>query len=199
MAMRPTQPGLARRADELDAATAGAPDVDERALVAAAQRDPAAFDALYRRHLPAVYRYLRARLPSDDEAADLTQQVFLKAFEALPNYHERGLPFVAWLFRIARNAAIDAARVRRPSVAWQLTRESAAPEAALPHELALGEFTDLLAPLAQDKRELLTLRFVVGLNSREIAAVLGLREATVRKQLSRSLQTLKERYRAEPD
>jgi RNA polymerase sigma-70 factor (ECF subfamily) len=196
MAMRPTQPELARRAGELDVADS-ASDVDERALVAAAQRDPAAFDALYRRHLSAVYRYLRARLPSDDEAADLTQQVFLKALEALPSYQERGLPFAAWLFRIARNAAIDATRARRPSVAWQQTPTAATPVAALPHELALSEFADLLAPLADDKRELLTLRFVVGLNSREIAAVLGLREAAVRKQLSRSLRTLKERYRAE--
>ena len=117
----------------------------------------------------------------------------------MPGYQERGLPFVAWLFRIARNAAIDAARARRPSVAWQLTQESAAPEASLPHELALSAFADLLEPLDEQKRELLTLRFVVGLNSSEIAAMLGLREAAVRKQLSRSLQTLKERYRAESD
>ncbi|HEY7355449.1 MAG TPA: sigma-70 family RNA polymerase sigma factor, partial [Ktedonobacterales bacterium] len=76
---------------------------DEAALVAAAQADPAAFDALYQRYLARVYRYLRAHVGSDDEAADLTQQVFLKALDALPRYRPRGAPFAAWLFQIARH------------------------------------------------------------------------------------------------
>jgi RNA polymerase sigma-70 factor (ECF subfamily) len=190
----PTQPDMAWQADGLDA-TADSAD-DERALVAAAQRDPAAFGVLYRRHLPSVYRYLRSRSVSDDEAADLTQQVFLKALEALPGYRERGLPFAAWLMRIARNASIDAARARRPSVPWQLVPEV---EDTQDGAAGPGQFVELLAPLDESKRELLLLRFVVGLNCREIAAVVGMREAAVRKQLSRSLQALKERYRAEID
>ncbi|HET7037020.1 MAG TPA: sigma-70 family RNA polymerase sigma factor, partial [Thermomicrobiaceae bacterium] len=92
-----------------DAAGAGRPEAaaaeEEAALVAAAKVDGAAFAALYRRHRGPIYRYLRARTRCDEDAADLTQQVFLKAFEALPRYQERGLPFAAWLFRLARNAA----------------------------------------------------------------------------------------------
>ena len=194
--MLPTQPGMAWRVDETAEADSA---IDERARVAAAQADPVAFGVLYRRHLPGIYRYLRARLASADEAADLAQQVFLKALEALPSYRERGLPFAAWLLRIARNASIDAARARRSTTPWQLVAEGQPAEAsgAPDAELALAQFADLLTPLDESKRELLVLRFVVGLNSREMAAIVGMREAAVRKQLSRSLAILKERYRAE--
>src|SRR5687768_7689642 len=98
--------------------------VDETALVAAAQTDPAAFGTLYRHYLPQLYRYLRSRLPTDEEAADLTQHVFLKALEALPAYRRRDVPFAAWLFRIARNALIDAQRRKRPVVPWQAIPEA---------------------------------------------------------------------------
>src|SRR5688500_13466750 len=84
---------------------AGFEEADERAVVRAVRHAPAAFGALYDRYYARIWRYLRARLGSDDDAADLTQQVFLQALDALPRYQERGLPFAAWLFRIARNAA----------------------------------------------------------------------------------------------
>src|SRR4051812_35888267 len=89
---------------------------DEAALVRAAAADASAFAALYERYVARVYRFVRPRCASSDEAADLTQQVFVKVAEALPGYRERGVPFVAWLFRIARNTTIDHARRRRPAV-----------------------------------------------------------------------------------
>lgn len=84
---------------------------DEPSLIQAARLDPKAFGLLYQRYLTSIYRYLRARTPNEQAAADLTQQVFLKALASLPKYRPRGLPFAAWLFRIARNTAID--RYRR--------------------------------------------------------------------------------------
>ncbi len=101
-------------ADEL---AIGAAESDDDQLVAAAQADPALFAALYRRYLTRVYRYARARVPTDEDAADATQQVFLQALDALPSYRARGVPFSAWLFRIARNATIDAHRRRRATLA----------------------------------------------------------------------------------
>src|SRR5579871_5544010 len=100
---------------------------DESALVAAAQADPAAFDALYRRYLARVYRYLRAQVGSDEDAADLTQHVFLRALDALPRYRPRGAPFAAWLFRIARHAATDAYRRKRSTIAWDALPETLQP------------------------------------------------------------------------
>src|SRR4030042_472054 len=69
--------------------------------------DPRAFGELYELHAPAVFRYLYAHLTSQMDAEDLTGEVFLKAWQSLPKYVERGIPFLAFLFRIAKNALID--------------------------------------------------------------------------------------------
>ena len=173
---------------------------DEAALVAAAQADPAAFDALYQRYLARVYRYLRAHVGSDDEAADLTQQVFLKALDALPRYRPRGAPFASWLFQIARHVAADAHRRRRPMLAWDALPEALHPLAAQEPEAAalrleaLAQLGTLLDRLDARKRELLALRFAAGLTAPEIAKVVGKRPDAVKKQLSRTIQMLKEQY-----
>ena len=171
-----------------------APDecAGEAALVAAAQADPAAFGILYRRYLPQLYRYLRSRLLTDEEAADLAQQVFLKVLEALPTYQPRGAPFAAWLFRIARNALIDTQRRQRHAVPLQDIPEAQLPEATASQHDELSHFDTLIEPLDASQREMLVLRFVVGLPTREIAAVVGKSDGAVRMQLSRSLRTLKE-------
>jgi RNA polymerase sigma-70 factor (ECF subfamily) len=174
---------------------------DDAALIAAAQANPAAFDALYRRYLARVYRYLRAHVGSDDEAADLTQQVFLKALDALPRYRPRGTPFAAWLFQIARHTVTDAYRRRRPTVAWEALPEALhplaeqEPEAAALRLEALAQLGALLARLDASKRELLALRFAAGLTAPEIAKVVGKSPAAVKKQLFRTMQMLKEQYR----
>ncbi len=89
---------------------------DESALVEAARADPVAFGQLYQLYLTRVYRYLRVRTDCQEDAADLAQQVFLQALDALPNYRPTGVPFAAWLFRIARNTAIDSRRRHRTAV-----------------------------------------------------------------------------------
>jgi len=69
----------------------------EQALVERAKTNSAAFAVLYERYVTHVYHYLRTRARTDEDAKDLTQQVFLKAFAALPRYRARGIPFKAWL------------------------------------------------------------------------------------------------------
>ncbi len=91
---------------------------DERAWVHAAQADATRFTVLYHMYVDRVYRYLLARTSSAEDAADLMQQVFLQALDALSKYRERSLPFAAWLFRIARNVAIDAHRRRQSTLGW---------------------------------------------------------------------------------
>jgi RNA polymerase sigma-70 factor, ECF subfamily len=173
---------------------------DEDALIAAAQSDPAAFGAIYRRYLARVYRYVRAHMASDDDAADLTQQVFLQALAALPEYRPRGAPFAAWLFRIAHHAVVDVHRRRRSSVMLDALPDTLHatgahdPEAEALRREALEHLGGLVAALDPDKRELLALRFGAQLSSSEIAAVVGKRPEAVKKQLTRILHALKERY-----
>jgi RNA polymerase sigma-70 factor (ECF subfamily) len=173
---------------------------DESALVAIAQRDPTAFDALYQLYVTRVYRYLRAHTSSDDDAEDLTQQVFLRALEALPTYRSRGTPFGAWLFRIAHHAIVDTHRKHRAMVAWDALPEQLQPASAtdlegdLLHWEALARLRHLVARLDPDKRELLSLRFAAQLSATEIGTVVGKKPQAVKKQLTRIMQTLKERY-----
>jgi RNA polymerase sigma-70 factor (ECF subfamily) len=174
---------------------------DEAALVSAAQADPAAFDALYRRYLDPVYRYVRVQIPHLEDAADLTQQIFLQALDALPTYQGRGLPFAAWLFRIARNAVIDSYRRRKGgAVSFELLPEDLHPVAGNdPLALMLEREREqrlqlLLRALPPHKRELLMLRFAGQLSSSEIALVVGRSPAAVQKQLTRILLELKGHY-----
>ncbi len=177
---------------------------DDNELVCAAQDDPAAFAALYHRYLDRIYAYLRARTATDEDAADLTQHVFLHALDALPQYRgARGSSFAAWLFRIARNAATDAYRRRRTTVAWDLVPEALQPATAhdmddhiLCHE-ARQRYRAIFEALDPGARELLVLRFVARLPIADIAIVIGKSEAATQKKLFRLIQTLKEQYHAD--
>ena len=173
-------------------------DADEP-LVLAAQADPAAFAALYERYMPRVYRYLHARTASPEEAADLTQAVFLKAFNAIDRFKPGRSPFASWLFRIARNAAVDAHRRRPPSVhldvaAVQLAAADVPEDAAMRAE-RLQHLRRLIAALDAEKRELLALRYAGGLTAAQIAPLVGKNPEAVKKQLQRVLRQLKEHYR----
>jgi RNA polymerase sigma-70 factor (ECF subfamily) len=175
-------------------------EATEDALVRAAQADSAAFGPLYERYRDRVYGYLRTRSRSPEDAADLTQQVFLQALDALPRYRRRGAPFAAWLFRIARNAAINEHKRRRETVAWDLLPEALhpllgdGPEAQVLQREAIARLHEVLSACDPSAREVLALHFAAGLTVRETAAVVGRSEAAVKKQLMRTIRVLKERY-----
>jgi len=173
---------------------------DEAALVHAAQEDPTAFDVLYHRYRQRIYAYLRARTSDAEDAADLTQHVFLQALDALPRYRVRRVPFAAWLFRIARNAATDFHRRRRTTVTWDLLPEALQPltdddaEAGVLRQEDMARLRALLRTLDQETRDVLMLRFTGHLTIAEIAAVIGKSEAATQKKLFRTIQTLQEHY-----
>jgi RNA polymerase sigma-70 factor (ECF subfamily) len=156
------------------------------------------FDELYERHRLDVYRYLRAWGSSEDEATDMTAATFERAYRALtgprPPHGSR-----AWLVRIARNLAIDAAR-RRDAASRGLRfwpRGEVAPD---PADLVIGDETDRLlarrvASLPAAQREAIVLRYTGGLSAREIGQVLGRTEAAAHKLMSRALMALREAYR----
>lgn len=173
---------------------------DDAALVRAARCNPIAFGELYEQYRDRVYTYLRSRSRNAEDAVDLTQQVFLHALDALPRYRGQDSTFAPWLFRIARNAAIDFHRRQRITVTWDLLPEmlqpvaSDDPEGAVLHYEALARLRTRVAALEPDARELLALRFGARLTIAEAAAVVGKSEAAVKKRLFRIIQTLREDY-----
>jgi RNA polymerase sigma-70 factor (ECF subfamily) len=177
---------------------------EEALLVSAAQKDSAAFAPLYRQYRDRVYAYLRTRAPTPEDAADLTQQVFLQALDALPRYRSGRAPFAAWLFRIARNAAANHHRRRRNHVAWDLLPPALHPrdDSDLEAQVLRRESLELLETVLRScnaaSREMLALHFAAGLTIAETARVVGKSEAAVKKQISRTIHALKEQYHDRP-
>jgi len=173
-------------------------DEDEASLVSAAQQDMTAFASLYERYRDRIYAYLRTRTNSPDDAADLTQQVFLQAIDALTQYRSQRGSFTAWLFGIARNAAIDFHRRQNAVVAWELLPETLHPvaqgdvENGVLQQEALGQLARALRTCPPGTREMLALRFAGRLSIAEIATIVGKSEAAVKKRLTRTIRTLKE-------
>jgi RNA polymerase sigma-70 factor (ECF subfamily) len=158
--------------------------------------DPSVFGLLYERHRLSVYRYLRARTQSNEDALDLAAITFERAFGSLGRFRRRDGGVQAWLFRIARNCAIDAHRRRRPTVdlagAEAQIRRSAVEADRLEHERI--EILDLVARLPSDQGDALLLRYAGGLTAREIGVVIGKREGAVQKQIERGLAALREAF-----
>lgn len=172
------------------------PEPTDADLVAVARRDPAAFDALYRRYVPAVFRYVRARVTTLDDAEDITAVTFMSALQSLDRYEERGL-FAAWLFTIARRQIVAHRRsgargATEPidDAAHRLAAADGEPDAAgLEARDALRAAMLRLTP---DQREAITLRFYGGLRVLEVAAVLGKDESAVKMILHRGLRKLRD-------
>ena len=174
-------------------------DVRELRASARAGIEVDAFEALYLRNQTAVFRYVRSRSVSDDEAAELTAVTFERAFRAFGRFRADGGGEAAWLLRIARNAAIDDARQRSrrrdrrlddPDVSVADARVRAG--ATLEDDVALRA---LVAALPGRQRDAVRLRYAAGLTAREIGVVMGVSEEAAQKQLERALQALKEAYR----
>jgi RNA polymerase sigma-70 factor (ECF subfamily) len=169
---------------------------DEVALVHAARGDPAAFAALYHRYRDRVYWYVRTRTTTEEDAADLTQHIFVQALDALGQYRPHRGSFAAWLFGIARHALTNFHRRHRPTVAWDLipgAQQLVTPDdpvAELLRREDLDRLRSLFGALDADRRELLVLRFVARLTIAEIATVMGKTEAATHKRLTRTLQAL---------
>lgn len=173
-------------------------DRDEQ-LALAARSDRGAFEMLYLRHRLAVYRYLRSTSRTDDDAADLTATTFERALAGIGRYRTKGGGVLAWLFTIARNAAIDAHRRNKP-VALDEALGLFASDTAGPDSAASEDRRELLrevARLPELQREALALRFAGGLTAREIGTVIGKSDAAAQKLLSRSIESLREAYRVD--
>ncbi len=163
-------------------------------LVARAQRgDVSAFGVLYQQYHDVIYRYLRSRLEEAEAAEDLTSAVFLRAFESLSSYRQRGWPFSAFLYRVAKNLLVDHFRRRRQ----ESPLEEADAAEAEPVDRSLEDqemrraLRRALEALPQDYQEIIRLRVLLGLPTATAAAWLGRSEGATRVLLSRALERLR--------
>ncbi len=168
-------------------------DVD--ALVFSAQEgDKAAFGDLYELFFDPIYRYVYFRVPAH-EVDDLVELVFIKAWMNLEKYEKRDVQFSAWLFRIAHNAVIDYRRQHR-SVApideqLEDKSEKSAPKSLTEQAMLSQSVREAVDQLKEPYRQVVTLKFLIGLSNSEIAQILGEREGNVRVLQFRALKELK--------
>jgi len=177
--------------------TSVSPDEDAPLIARARAGEAAAFGALYDRYVEAVYRYVFYRVRETAEAEDVTSEVFMKALRAMPRYETRQ-PFLAWLYRIARNAVIDRARRRRTQVSFEdaLAHPNADrildPDATLFQQVDAETLRGAIRQLTPLQQEVIVLRYVEGLDTRAIARIVGKREGTVRGIEFRALGALRQ-------
>jgi RNA polymerase sigma-70 factor, ECF subfamily len=165
-----------------------------RALDAMRISDVEGFCRAYERYRLPVYRYLRARGAADPDALDLTAITFERAFAGRHGFRARDGGLGAWLFRIARNAAVDAHRRsrRRPDGPLTDGDDDALAVAADHAEHERQEVVDAVSGLPAVQRDAIWLRYAAGLSAREIGLVLGKSEAAIQKQIQRALDALRE-------
>jgi RNA polymerase sigma-70 factor (ECF subfamily) len=164
----------------------------ESLLVDRARRgDARAFGELYELHVDRIYRYVSYRVATTEHAEDLTEHVFLKAWEAVSRYQSRGLPFAAWLYRMAHNAVVDHYRASRPTTPidekFDLEDEKQSPSDAVMAGVDREGLKLALQRLNPDQQKVILLRFVEGLSHAEVADIVGKSEGAVRVIQHRAL------------
>ncbi len=170
-------------------------EADEGQLIAQAQAfDEGAWAQIYDQHFTRLFRYSYLRTGDWAVAEDLAAEVFLEALRGIQGYRFRGIPFSAWLYRIARNLTADhlSRKSRRPTVS--LMQEAAHPGLQVEdrHEsLASEEIQSVLSRLTNDQQQVIILRFYQGLSHEETAQAMGRRSGAVRVLQNRAINSLR--------
>jgi len=178
------------------------PDIehDEIALIySAIEGDVDAFGQLYTLHIDAIYRYIYFRVGDVSEAEDLTEQVFLNAWEALPGYKHLGNPITSWLYRIAHNIVVDHYRLNKTrdnSISqYQQEYEDLIEQSALQQVIDNEDMANLaraISRLNEDQQQVIILRFMEGYSHKEVAQVLDKNEGACRMIQYRALVNLQQ-------
>jgi RNA polymerase sigma-70 factor (ECF subfamily) len=171
-------------------------DDDSRLVEAAVSGDSEAFGMLYERYANHVFTYLYYRLGDRSTAEDLSSEVFLRAWQKIREYRHRGLPFVAWLYRIAHNLLIDHRRreTRRPTVSLGLGPEIPDGQdgpSSISDALRRADLHTAIAALSDDQQQVIVLRFILGMSADEVARVMGRSKGAVEALQHRALKNLR--------
>ncbi|MAT95943.1 MAG: RNA polymerase subunit sigma-24 [Anaerolineaceae bacterium] len=173
-------------------------DLSDAELVERAQDgEHEAITILYNRHRTRIFRYVRARIFDTHLAQDMVGEVFLKMVTHLPDYQATGVPFSAWLYRIAHNHVVN--HIGRKENQYQhvplvmadeMNRRHDNPARLVERQLVLEEIQQALAKIDETQREVIILRFLLGYSLKEVAAMIGKSVAAVKSQQHRGLLAL---------
>ncbi|HEY47740.1 MAG: hypothetical protein AMJ88_05795 [Anaerolineae bacterium SM23_ 63] len=173
------------------------PHADAELIAQAKAGQIEAFGELYQRYLDPIYRYIRIRVAEDTIAEDLTELVFLRAFEVLDRYKERGSPFSAFLYQVARNLLVDHYRQRKREVPLEAADEIAVTDSNIDEHVIRSARIEMLkhalADLRPDYQEVIRLRVVLALPTATVAEWMGRSEGAVRVLLHRALNSMRKR------
>jgi len=151
---------------------------------------------MFEQYYDKIARYAYVHIGDRMAAEDIAGEVFLKALEALPSYHERGLPMSAWLFRIAHNLVVDHLRQRERHGSAPLDEANlpldASPAALAESRIEMARVKEAMQRLSPAQQEVVRLRFLAELSSKEVAAVMGKSDGAVREMQSAAIARLRQ-------
>jgi len=171
---------------------------EAESLELALQGDKDAFGILYARYVERIYNYVYYRTGNVHDAEDLTARVFYRALHHIRNYTDRGVPFSAWLYRIAHNLVANWHRDRSRhqeiplSDVPTLHYKGTAPEASVVQTQEQEALLRIIRHLPPERQHLLILKFVEHLSNAEIGAIMGRSEGAVKSLYHRTLLALRE-------
>jgi RNA polymerase sigma-70 factor (ECF subfamily) len=175
---------------------------DEKNLVhKARQGDKEAFTELYESHFDKIYRYMVMKIGNKAEAEDMTQQVFIRAYESIGSYQWQGIPFSAWLFRIAHNQIVDFIRKasKKPTVPLDESLPivgDSNPQMEVEVKLNMEQVTMAARQLTKAQREVISLRFAGGLSISEVASAMHKSEGAIKALQHSAILALRKTLRA---
>lgn len=170
---------------------------EEAVLIERARRDAAAFGQLYERYVNRIYAYIFHRVGNVQDAEDLTARTFHRALDNLNSYEDRGVPFAAWLFRIAHNLVAnwhrDRGKRRMLSLdrLWWHSHDAASPQEQVEQQEEEAELWDAINRLPEERRNLLLYKFGTSLSNLEIGRLMNKSEGAVKSLYFRTLAGLR--------
>ncbi len=179
--------------------------LDDSDLVQRARSDAGAFGELYQRYVGKIYSYIYYRTGNAHEAEDLTARVFHRALVHIETYVERGLPFSAWLYRIAHNLVANWHRDRSRRKVIPLDEfvaaglRSEAPEGLAEQQEEHEALLAAIRRLPEERQQLLILKFVDRLSNVDIGAIMDRSEGAIKSLYHRTLQALREELTAQAE
>jgi RNA polymerase sigma-70 factor (ECF subfamily) len=168
------------------------------AVFLACKGDAEAFSFLYGKNVTKIYNYIYYRIGSAPDAEDITSRVFYRAFGHINNYVDKGVPFSAWLYRIAHNLIANWHRdnQRRKEVPLEdhldLTVRSDHPELWLEKTQEMELLLKGIRRISADRQQLILLKYLENLSNAEIAVIMGRTEGAIKSLYHRALIALKE-------